>query len=64
MKIAVGVDIGGTNIKTVVVSEKGKMLSSLSHPTPGKEDKVVLTDLLAGELKKIINEDYLKEISS
>ncbi|HUT26805.1 MAG TPA: ROK family protein [Methanomassiliicoccales archaeon] len=64
MKIAVGVDIGGTNIKTVVVSEKGEILSSLSHPTPRKEDKVALKDLMVGVLKEIINEDYLKEISS
>jgi glucokinase len=64
MKIAVGVDIGGTNIKTVVVSGEGKILSSLSHPTPGKEDKVALKDLMVGVLKEIINEDYLNKISS
>jgi glucokinase len=64
MKLAVGVDIGGTNIKTVIVSEECKILSSLSHPTPAKEDKVVFKDLMSGVLKEIINEEYLKEISS
>ena len=64
MKLAVGIDIGGTNIKTVVLSEDGKLLSSQSDPTPSKESSVTITGLLTKILKENMNQDYIKKISS
>lgn len=34
MKIAIGIDIGGTNTKTVLVTENGEVLLSQQNPTP------------------------------
>lgn len=34
MKSAIGIDIGGTNIKVVHISEEGDILTSLTEPTP------------------------------
>ncbi len=36
MKSAIGVDIGGTNIKIVQVSEEGNVLASMTEPTPSE----------------------------
>ncbi|HDH01225.1 MAG TPA: ROK family protein, partial [Nitrospirae bacterium] len=34
MRVAIGIDIGGTNTKFVLVSEDGKVLRSEQIPTP------------------------------
>ena len=57
MKIAIGIDIGGTNTKTVLASEEGEVLLSHNNPTPhvtGKS-KEKLESLLVKNLK-----DFLK----
>lgn len=42
MDYAVGIDIGGTNIKAGVVSEKGEVIEQWEEPTEGKsEDKLL-----------------------
>lgn len=64
MKLAIGMDIGGTNIKAVVASEEGIVLSNQTFDTPGKDDKVTVKDLLVSILKEIISEDYIKDVSS
>jgi glucokinase len=64
MKLAIGLDIGGTNIKAVVASEEGTVLSNRTYPTPGKEDKITVRALISTILKDTLNEDYIKEISS
>jgi len=38
MKIAMGLDIGGTNIKAVMVSEEGEKLFGYKYPTPAISD--------------------------
>lgn len=57
MKSAIGVDIGGTNIKVVQVSEEGNILTSMTEPTPtghgGSSDNIknVLIKILKNTLK-------------
>jgi glucokinase len=64
MKLAIGLDIGGTNIKAVVASEDGVVLSNRTYPTPGKEDKITVRALLSTILNDSLREDYIREISS
>lgn len=57
MRTAVGIDIGGTNIKIVQISEKGDILSAAREHTPGSRgdssDKIqnVLMDILKNVFK-------------
>lgn len=66
MKVALGVDIGGTTIRIVVVSEDGRVLTGHTHATP-----LVLegdTEGIAGRLIEIVREAFkgeaLKGLSS
>jgi len=63
MKMAIGIDIGGTNIKVVLVSENGVVLTSQSHPTPSEGHNENIKDLLLRVLKGIINEEALRTFS-
>jgi glucokinase len=38
MKTAIGIDIGGTNIKGVLINENGKILQEMSQPTNDNKD--------------------------
>ncbi len=62
MKIAVGVDIGGTNTKFVLASEDGTVLSSHNKPTPhiSAKTKDKIEDLLVKNLKEFLNTDSAK----
>lgn len=40
MKKAIGIDLGGTNIKGVIIDEKGAILHQLRQPTDGEVDGV------------------------
>ncbi len=57
MRMAIGIDIGGTNTKFVLADEEGKVLSSHNSPTPSvtekKPDKIVKG--LINNLKKFID---------
>ncbi len=66
MKIAVGLDIGGTNIKAVIVSESGERLSGAKYPTPSvsEGDKESLGNKLVNILKDIIKEAEGQGIST
>lgn len=48
MKHAVGIDVGGTNIKAGVVSEKGEVVKLLETPTEKQEESLLLklTDIV------------------
>ncbi len=58
MKIAAGIDIGGTNIKAIIASEDGTVLASSKYPTPHISDKdpasinVQLVKIMQGFLNK------------
>lgn len=64
MRIAVGVDIGGTNIKTIVVTEEGRLLAHRSYPTHHKGDSLSFKDQIIGILKEVLSEEQLRNISS
>ncbi|MEW6600277.1 MAG: ROK family protein [Nitrospirota bacterium] len=66
MKIAIGLDIGGTNTKTVIVSETGEVLLSRKNPTPAinEKDKDKIENQLINNLKDFINEPAAKKIIS
>ncbi|MBI4825562.1 MAG: ROK family protein [Nitrospirae bacterium] len=59
MKVAIGVDIGGTNIKTVIVSKEGAVLASRKYPTPSvpKDRSVNAADLFTGVLERFLKEE-------
>lgn len=65
MKIAIGMDIGGTNTKILLASEDGDVLRRQHIPTPafstGKTEK---TDLLVKKLRDFLNEDSTKSMIS
>ncbi|MBR0257429.1 MAG: ROK family protein, partial [Synergistaceae bacterium] len=48
MKYYVGIDIGGTNIKTGVVNERGEIIGEHSIPTGAdRPQDVVLEDIIS-----------------
>jgi glucokinase len=59
MRGAIGIDIGGTNIKIVHISEEGDILKSISHPTPDAygESYERIRDFLIETLKGMVRED-------
>lgn len=57
MKVAIGIDIGGTNTKFILVSEDGKVLRSEQSPTPSvsTDDKEKMDDLLVKNLREFLS---------
>ena len=57
MRLAIGIDIGGTNTKFVLVSEDGKVLQSEQGPTPAVSagDTEKMDDLLVKHLRAFLN---------
>lgn len=48
MKVAIGIDLGGTNIKAALVSEKGEIIERTTRPTCAKEGpQKILSNLLS-----------------
>jgi glucokinase len=48
-KYAIGVDLGGTNIKIGIVSNKGKLVKSISIKTEADGGpKIVITNIIKG----------------
>lgn len=45
---AIGLDIGGTNIRGAVVQDDGTLLAELSEPTPESSDGTTMTKILLG----------------
>jgi glucokinase len=66
MKLAVGVDIGGTNTKTVIASEDGEVLLSHKNPTPSvagkRKDKI--EKILVKNVKDFLNSAAAKKVLS
>ena len=46
-KVIIGVDLGGTNVKTAIVSEDKKIIAKESRPTQAEEGPVAIMDLMA-----------------
>jgi glucokinase len=66
MKIAVGIDIGGTNTKFILASEDGKVLISDKKPTPslvGKGNEKIEKHLVKN-LEDFLNNNSTKKILS
>lgn len=65
MKVAIGIDIGGTNTKFVLVSEDGKVLRSEQSPTPvvSADNTEKMDDLLVKNLRKFLNTGATPEIA-
>ncbi len=65
MRVAVGVDIGGTNTKFVLVSEDGKVLRGEqgSTPTIAANAKEKMDDLLVKSLKKFLEGEDTSKIA-
>ena len=64
MKVALGVDIGGTNTKTVIASETGEVLLSYKNPTPSVSGKrrEKFENLLVNNLNDFLNKESTKKI--
>jgi len=56
MKVAVGVDIGGTNTVIGIVDQNGKVILKSNIPTPGHGDFERYTADLSNSIKKLISE--------
>ncbi|MEY4008811.1 MAG: hypothetical protein RL232_338, partial [Actinomycetota bacterium] len=52
----VGIDIGGTGVKGVAITEQGKSLTSFDIPTSNFDDNPI--ENLVNQVKKIIDTDY------
>lgn len=65
MKLAIGIDIGGTNTKFVLVSEDGKVLRSKQSLTPtiSADDTEKMDDLLVKSLREFLNEEETSGIA-
>ena len=61
MKSAIGIDIGGTNIKVVRVSEKGEILTAVTEPTPAEPGKSPdkIKNVLLKILQNILNDSVI-----
>ena len=66
MRIAIGIDIGGTNTKTVLVSEDGKVLSSRQNPTLAAtgESPISIENISVNNLKDFLDSDETKSALS
>lgn len=66
MKIAIGMDIGGTDTKFVLASDKGKVLSSHKNATPSSSGKGAkkLEDQLVKDLKEFLDNESSKSVLS
>ncbi len=64
MKIAIGIDIGGTNTKIVLADEKGNVLADQQNPTPSASDDSAdkIDDLLVKGLKDFLDSDRSKAV--
>ncbi len=64
MKIAIGIDIGGTNTKTVLASEDGEALLSHTDPTPAVTEKGSdrIEDRLVANLNAILDTPAAKKV--
>lgn len=63
MRIAIGIDIGGTNTKFVLAQEDGTVLSSHEKPTPVSSDKKKkIEELMVDNLKEFLNTDSAKQV--
>jgi len=60
MKTAIGVDIGGTNIKVVQASEDGTILTSMVEPTPSEQG--VSLDSIKNALIKILKNTLKNDV--
>ena len=66
MRIAIGIDIGGTNTKTVLAAEDGSVLSSQQNPTPATNDESAdsIGNLLVKNLKDFLDSGETKSALS
>jgi glucokinase len=66
LRIAIGLDIGGTNTKTVIAAEDGRVLSSHQSPTPSAADDTAesIENLLINNLKAFLDSDETKSALS
>lgn len=66
MKLAIGIDIGGTNTKFVLANEEGKVLSSHKCPTPSltESSTEIIINQLIDDMKVFLNKDSSKSAVS
>jgi len=57
--LAIGVDIGGTNIKLGLISEHGKMIDQLSLPVVRNDDGVVDVSYIANIISEFIQNNHI-----
>jgi glucokinase len=63
MRIAIGIDIGGTNTKYVLAQEDGTVLSSYKKSTPISSDKKkTIEELMVDNLKEFLSTNSAKKV--
>ena len=56
-KYIVGIDLGGTNIKSAIVSEEKKIVIKTSVPTPTQEGPKAIMDAMADVVHELMNKE-------
>lgn len=66
MKVAIGIDIGGTNTKTILAAEDGRVIQSMLNPTPPFPGTATagIEELLVKNLKDFLNNESTRMITS
>ncbi len=59
-KYIVGIDLGGTNIKSAIVSEEKKIIVKTSVPTPTQEGPKAIMDAMANVVHDLMNKEGIK----
>ncbi len=62
-KVIIGVDLGGTNVKTAIVSEDKKIIAKSSRPTPDADGPVVVMDFMAQCVSDLMRANHLDRSS-
>ncbi len=63
-KIAIGVDVGGTNIRTGVVTQNGDLMGTpISIPTKANDNKERIAGRIFDSIAQVINQSHLEKIN-
>lgn len=58
-KYIVGIDLGGTNIKSAIVSEEKKIINKISIPTPTEQGPTAIIDTMANLVHDLLHKSNL-----
>ena len=60
MKFIVGVDIGATNLRIALATDKGDLISRITRPTPRSGNELTIAEIIRDLINKIISDKGIK----